>query len=57
MFEYSIIKYLVKLGYKNDINKANALASYVCDISILYIKAYIHTKHFLTTPLFNKLVI
>jgi len=57
MFECSIIKYLVKLGYKNDINKANALASYTRDISILYIKAYIYTKHFPATSLLNKLVI
>jgi len=57
MFKCGIIEYLVELGYKNDINKANALASYAYDISILYIKAYIYTKHFPITPLFNKLVI
>jgi len=57
MFECGIIEYLVKLGYKNDINKVNALAFYVCNISILYIKAYIYAKYFLTTFLLNKLVI
>ena len=57
MFKCGIIKYLVKLGYKNDINKANALASYVYNISILYIKAYIYAKHFPATLLLNKLVI
>jgi len=57
MFKCGIIEYLVKLGYKNDINKANALASYVYNIFILHIKAYIYAKHFPTTPLLNKLVI
>ena len=57
MFKYGIIKYLVKLGYKNNINKVNMLAFYTRDISILHIKAYIYTKHFPTAPLLNKLVI
>jgi len=57
MFECGIIKYLVELGYKNDINKANALAFYARDISILHIKAYMHTKYFPTAPPLNKLVI
>ena len=57
MFECGIIKYLVELGYKNDINKVNTLASYARNISILYIKAYIYAKYFLTTFLLNKLVI
>ena len=56
MFKCGIIEYLVKLGYKNDINKANALASYARNISVLHIKAYIYTKHFPTAPLLNKLV-
>ena len=57
MFKCGIIEYLVKLGYKNDINKANALASHARNISVLYIEAYIHTKHFPAAPLLNKLVI
>ena len=56
MFKYSIIKYLFELGYKNDINKANTLAFYARNISILYIKAYIYAKHFPVTPLLDKLV-
>jgi len=56
MFKYGIIEYLVKLGYKNNINKINALASYAHNISILHIKAYIHTKYFPTVFLLDKLV-
>jgi len=56
MFECGIIEYSVELGYKNDINEANALASHARDISILHIEAYMHAKHFPAAPPLDKLV-
>ena len=56
MFKCGIIKYLVELGYKNNINEANALAFYAHDIYILHIETYMHAKHIPAAPLLNKLI-